>query len=61
MAWAESNVGDSHVWSRFDQGNIASQTLARKLGMRRDRMLERAVHEAGEGGCVFKVRRGLLR
>ena len=54
-------MGDSHVWSRFDQGNIASQTLARKLGMRRDRMMERAGPEAGEGGCVFKVRRGLLR
>ena len=57
MAWAATNADDRYVWSRIDRGNVASQALARKLGMRRDRISERAVHHAGEGGYVFKLQR----
>ena len=61
MAWAASNVDDRYVWSRIDRGNVASQALARKLGMRRDRKVEQAMLEAGKGDCVLKIRCGLLR
>ena len=61
LGWAARDVDDRYVWSRIDQGNTASQALARKLGMRRDRKVERAMLEAGEGCYVFSKRSGAFR
>ena len=52
--WAASRFEGEHIYARIARGNTASQGLARKLGMRRDRKLERAEQEIDADTLVFK-------
>jgi len=54
MDWAEPRFEREHLVARIDKGNVASERLARKLYMRRDRKRERAEALAGAGANVFK-------
>lgn len=54
LEWAGWELNDEYVYARVHRENEASQRLARKLGMRRDRVMERKQARDDEALWVFR-------
>lgn len=55
VEWARQNRSTERLYARIHQQNEASQALARKLGMRRDRKLEDTVRANAYDLHIFKL------
>lgn len=53
--WAEWELSGERLYARVHKANIASQNLARKLGMRRARLLEARLRKCEENLWLFCI------